>query len=122
MKFGGSHCVCLHYTQVAAKCKAFIPECYHGGVVFQEIIAALPKPVAGVLGGDAAAGVAFGNSVPGHKPPDPRFLRGSDGNGCVAELCQLPFKQGDGVDSGIARAAFQKTKDLGFYGTVGNAV
>ena len=92
----------------------------HG--IVQSDVTLCPEPVLRILCGDAAAGIVFCDPVPGHKPGNPLFLRGSDGHRYITQFCQAAFKQADGVNRCQFRSGFQPAKHFLFDGTMGDAV
>ena len=91
-------------------------------IIFQGAVAIFPEPPAVVLGADPGKGIVPGDSVPLHEPGNAHFLRGGDGNGQVAQLCQAPFKQADGINGCQLRPFCQLVQHRLTNGGVGDAV
>ena len=91
-------------------------------VIFQTVIAVFPEPVRAFLGVNPPLGVVTVNAVPDHESLDACFLRGSDGDGYVAQFHKAPFKQGNGIDGSKGRVTRQTPKDLRFHGAMGDSV
>ena len=80
------------------------------------------EELASVLGGNAAAGVFFRDSIPVRQTPYPVFHRRGHGHGFVAELGQSPFMEGDGINGSQPGVIFQPAPDLPFHRSVGDGI
>ena len=75
-----------------------------------------------MLGLNAAAGIFFADSVPGHKPCDTLLPGGGYSSGHIAKLREVSFKESDGIDSSQPWLAFQTAQHLFFDRRMGDGV
>ena len=91
-------------------------------IIFQAKITPFPKPFGAFLGSNPAFCVVPVDAVTNHEPPKPRFLRGGDGDGHVAQLRETSLEQADGVDGGKLRLMGQSSEHFRFHRAVGDLV